>query len=139
MARILLFTVLGASLLSALRFLAEWIGIPFLPYLLDPLWMAPVAGAMIGMEAGRFLIPPARQAVWSLIYALLSRVAIGAFMVLAHSAAPRSRLGSHDGAWSTVVARQLLWALVTLAIAAASNLVAQRVVKEVSERPTGQM
>ncbi len=136
--RILLISILGAWILSGLRFLLEWIHIPILPYLFDPLWMAPVAGAMIALEAGRFDTSAPRWLSLMALYAVLSRVAIAALMLLAHSMQFTSPLGQH-ATIAAIVFRQLLWAVVTFFIALLASAIAQRIVKEVSERPTGQM
>ena len=137
--RILAISILGAWVLSGLRFVLEWVGVPLLPYLFDPLWVAPVAGAMIALEAGRFDVSSSRRLAITALYALLSRVVIGGLMLLARSWGLDTPLGRHDGRLMTVVTTQLLWAGVSFAIALFASAIAQRIVKEVSERPTGQM
>jgi hypothetical protein len=136
--RILAITVLGSWLLASFRFLLEYLGVPALPYLFDPLWMAPIAGAMIALEAGRFDTPTPLWLALMALYSLLSRLAIGAFMFLAHSLRLDSPLARHDDVPS-IILTQLLWALVTFFIALFASAIARRIVKEVSERPTGQM
>ena len=142
MARILLLTVLSAWGLSGLRFLGEWIGIPVLPLLFDPIALfacAAVAGAWMGLDAGRYLVPPGKQVGFLVAYALLSRLVLLALCFVAQGRFPDRGLGLRSGSTGAILGWQLLWATVTLALAALGSFLAQRTVKEISERPTGQM
>jgi ABC-type transporter Mla maintaining outer membrane lipid asymmetry permease subunit MlaE len=142
MARILLLTVACAWLLSGLRFLAEWIGIPVLPSLFDPIALfacAAVAGAWMGLDAGRFVVTRQRQVVLLVAYAVLSRVMLAVLGFVAQGSFPDRGLGLRSGSAMAILGWQTLWAVVSFLLAALASLLAQRTVKEISERPTGQM
>jgi hypothetical protein len=142
MARILLVTVLAAWALSGLRFLAEWVGIPILPLLFDPIALfacAAVAGGWMGLDAGRYVVPLKRQIVLLAAYAVLSRLVIAVLSFPAHAWFPDRGLGLRSGSVLAILGWQALWGALTMVVAGTASYVSQRTVKEISERPTGQM
>ena len=72
-------------------------------------------------------------------YALLSRAALFGLCFVAASRFPDRGLGLRSGSTTAILGWQLTWAAVTIALTALASFVAQRTVKEISERPTGQM